>query len=130
MLPRSARLLAAPVLAAALTVSGCASGEQPATTSAPVGSTSPDDETVEVDVTIRDGKVTPKPRRVEVPRGATVRLVVTSDVDDEIHVHGYDVAGEVEAGRPSATGFVADQSGLFEVETHETELALVQLEVR
>jgi heme/copper-type cytochrome/quinol oxidase subunit 2 len=79
---------------------------------------------------VQDGKVTPKPRRVDVPKDSQVRLTVTSDVDDELHVHGYEIEEELEAGRPTTVEFVADQQGVFEVETHETELQLMQLEVR
>jgi hypothetical protein len=72
----------------------------------------------------------PKPRRIEVARDSQVRLLVTSDVDDELHIHGYDVEEPLEAGRTTTVELVADQSGVFEVETHEGELALLQLEVR
>ena len=42
---------------------------------------------------------TPKPHRVEVPLGSQVRLQVTSDVDDELHVHGFDIEEPLEAGQ-------------------------------
>ena len=79
---------------------------------------------------VTDGKVEPKPHRVEVAKDSQVRLIVTSDVDDELHVHGYEVEAELEAGRPTTVELVADQTGIFEVETHESELELLQLEVR
>jgi plastocyanin len=85
---------------------------------------------VEINVSVRDGEVTPKPHRVDVTQGATVRLQVTSDVDDELHVHGFDVEEPLEAGRTTTVELTADQPGVFEVETHETELELLQLEVR
>jgi hypothetical protein len=79
---------------------------------------------------VRDGKVRPKPHRVGVTQGATVRLQVTSDVDDVLHVHGFDVEEPLEAGHTTTVELTADQPGVFEVETHETELELLQLEVR
>lgn len=140
-------LLLAALLVGAAGLAGCAAGEADgaapaASTSSTPGETaggnsastsaapSPSDDTVEVAVQVRDGQVRPKTRRVDVPLGATVRLVVTSDVDDEIHVHGYDVEAELAAGREAVVDFVADQPGLVEVETHEGGLALVQLAVR
>jgi hypothetical protein len=135
-----------PVLAAALllALSGCASGDDGSgtegaspspsmlrSTPGASGSASTETEkTVEITVAVSDGKVTPKPRRVEVPLGSQIQLQVTSDVDDELHVHGFDVEEPLEAGRTTVLKLTADQQGVFEVETHETELELVQLEVR
>ena len=94
------------------------------------GEPNPASPVVEVNVSVRDGKVAPKPHRVDVTQGATVRLQVTSDVDDVLHVHGFDVEEPLEAGRTTTVELTADQPGVFEVETHETELELLQLEVR
>jgi len=83
-----------------------------------------------ITVRIAGGKVTPKSGRVAVARGAKVRLVVTSDVADEIHVHTYDLELQLKPGAPATLEFTADKTGLFEVETHETGLILFQLLVR
>jgi len=134
-------------------LAGCASGDSraarspPSTSPSSSGSTSPTEEpsstrteedeptedrqqAVEVAVVLRDGTVRPRPRRVDVAQGSTVRLAVTSDVDDAVHVHGFEIEEELEAGRTTSVEFVADQSGVFEVETHDSELELLQLEVR
>jgi len=116
------------------TPSGSASSSGSASPSASSGSASSSaeetDEAVEITVSVRDGKVSPKPRRVEVEKDSQVRLLVTSDVDDEIHVHGFEIEAALEAGRTATVEFVADQDGVFEVETHDLGLALVQLQVR
>ncbi|MGW0063440.1 hypothetical protein ACWDTT_26350 [Streptosporangium sandarakinum] len=83
-----------------------------------------------VEITVTGGRVTPPPGRVEVTRGQAVRLVVTSDVADEIHVHGFDLTRRLEPGRPVTLDVVADRTGLFEVETHESGLVLTQLVIR
>lgn len=129
--------------AALLLAAGCAAGTDSGSTTpsgaAPTSSGSTSSQTsasaaatkvVEVTASVRDGKVTPKPRRVQVPMGSTVRLQITSDVDDEVHVHGYEVEKELPAGQQADVQLVADQAGLFEVETHESGIQLVQLEVR
>jgi len=85
---------------------------------------------VVVNVSVRDGKVAPKPHRVDVKLGANVRLQVTSDEDDVLHVHGYEVEEPLEAGHTTTVELTADQPGVFEVETHESELLLLQLAVR
>ena len=135
-------LVAAAVL---LLAAGCASADDdgagtttsPSASSSDAMSSSPSptasetvDKAVEITVSVRDGKVMPKPHRVEVPLGSEIRLQVTSDVDDELHVHGFDVEKELEAGRTTTVELQADQAGLYEVETHETELELLQLEIR
>ena len=130
-------------VAVLLLLAACASGSDSATTadsstitagskSAGIASGEPNPATpvVEVNVSVRDGKVAPKPHRVDVTQGATVRLQVTSDVDDVLHVHGFDVEEPLEAGHTTTVELTADQPGVFEVETHETELELLQLEVR
>jgi hypothetical protein len=83
-----------------------------------------------ITVRIADGKVAPKSGRVSVARGERVRLVVTSDVADEVHIHGYGRELGLTPGKPATLEFTADQTGLFEVETHETKLILFQLLVR
>jgi FtsP/CotA-like multicopper oxidase with cupredoxin domain len=84
----------------------------------------------EIAVTISGQNVTPPPGRIDVVKGQTVRITVTGDVADVAHVHGYDKAANLVPGTPVTIEFVADQDGLFEVETHETKLQLCQLVVR
>jgi heme/copper-type cytochrome/quinol oxidase subunit 2 len=83
-----------------------------------------------IKVSVKDGKVTPATHREKVNQGDTVRLEVTTDTDDEVHVHGIDIEKETVAGKPTRITFKADEPGVYEVETHETELQLMQLEVR
>ncbi|WSJ91423.1 hypothetical protein OG430_38175 [Streptomyces sp. NBC_01304] len=83
-----------------------------------------------VEIGIADGKVQPPPGRVELKRGERVRLKVTSDQADTLHVHGYDKEVELPAGKAATLTFTADRTGLFEVETHGSGLVLTQLAVR
>jgi hypothetical protein len=65
------------------------------------------------------------------PAGQHVRLTVTSDAADEVHVHEpYDMEFALEAGTPATEEFVADQPGLVEVELHESGKQLTQLLVK
>ncbi len=79
---------------------------------------------------ISEGKVEGVPGRFEVDRGTPVRIEVTSDRSDELHVHGYDKTVPLTAGSPATVAFVADLPGVFEVETHDRGLLLFQLVVR
>jgi hypothetical protein len=67
--------------------------------------------------------------RVEVGVGGEVRLTVTADVDDEVHVHGYDVTAEVSPDSPATLEFVAEIPGIFEVELESSHRLLVELQV-
>jgi len=84
----------------------------------------------EITVTVASRKVTPPPGRIEVTKGQTVRITVTSDAADEAHLHGYDKEAGLKPGTPASIEFVADETGLFEMETHESGLQLFQLVVR
>ena len=83
-----------------------------------------------VDLTVRGGQVSGATGRVEVPLGGEVVLRVTSDVADEVHLHGYDESGDVVAGQPGELRFHADIPGTFEVELEEAGTLLTRLLVR
>jgi FtsP/CotA-like multicopper oxidase with cupredoxin domain len=68
---------------------------------------------------VADGGV----KSVEVAKGDTVRIVVTSDTEDEIHLHGYDIEKEAAPGKPARFKFKATLEGAFELESHEAEHA-------
>ena len=75
-------------------------------------------------------QVTPAPARVDLATGARLRLVITVDHDDEVHVHGFDVEREVTAGKPVTLDLTGGEPGLYEVETHHPSLRLLQVLVR
>ncbi len=61
--------------------------------------------------------------------GETVRFRVRSDVDEEIHVHGYDITKAVPAGETVNVSFKGDITGIFEIEMHGSGVLLAQLKV-
>jgi plastocyanin len=83
-----------------------------------------------VEVVVAGNRVETATDQVEVASGDPVRLVVTSDVDDEVHVHGVDLTAPLVAGEPTSLEFTVPEPGVFEVETHDGGLLLVQLLVR
>lgn len=83
-----------------------------------------------VEVRYAQGAVQGGVQRVMVARGRPVALVVTSDVADEIHLHGFDRSVDVPADGTGTLEFVADQSGVFEAELESRGEQLVQIEVR
>jgi hypothetical protein len=128
-------------MAAALLVAGLAAGcggdgsSAPAAAQPTTAATTPAQQAgppyaLEQAVTITDGEVEPAPYRYEVPVGGSVRLTVTSDVPDDLHVHGYEATADLPPGTPVELTFVADKSGMFEVETHGQGKLLLQLQVQ
>lgn len=74
--------------------------------------------------------VDPAPARVDLAVGETLTIVVTSDLTDRVHAHGFEVEQDLPAGRPTTLTLTGTQTGLFEVETHESGLTLLTVAVR
>jgi hypothetical protein len=132
---RSARWwLVALVLAVALAAcGGGGDGNQPAaTTAGAAGSATTAGGAAgaqTVQVTVTGTEVQTAERRVKVPLDGKVRLEVTADRTDEVHLHGYDRKVDIEAGKPAVLEFTADVPGVFEVELEEAGIRLVELQV-
>jgi hypothetical protein len=69
-------------------------------------------------ITFRNGVPVGGVREIEVAKGDPVRLEVTPDVLAEVHVHGYEVTKDVEAGQTAKLAFPATAEGVFQVEVH------------
>ena len=115
-----------PAALAVVLVAGCSSSPTAQATS---GCASAAPGSVVVTAAVQDGRAEPAPHRVKVPQGSVVLVRVEADTEAEVHVHGYDLATGARPGSPGCVSFVADRSGLFDVEAHP-EILLVQLEVR
>jgi heme/copper-type cytochrome/quinol oxidase subunit 2 len=82
-----------------------------------------------VEATYAGGNVAVESERMSVPLGSQVTVRVTSDVAEEVHVHGYDLHADVGPGLAGEVTFVAQVPGLFEVELEESKLFLFELAV-
>ena len=80
-------------------------------------------------VTVRDGKPVGGVKELSYNSGDRIRFVVTSDVADEVHVHGYDIAKEVPAGGSARFSFPAKLEGIFEVELENRGQEIAELRV-
>jgi hypothetical protein len=146
---RSAGLRAVLVgLAAAAALAGCAGtapsstddpfptaraaedGGAAAGTSAAGASPAGTAETRRLAVTLAGGQVSGDVGRVPVPAGEQVTLAITSDVADEVHVHGYDLTAALTPGQPTELTFAATIPGVFEVELHDAGTVLLTLQVQ
>ncbi len=83
-----------------------------------------------VTITVAGTKVSPAPRTVDLAVGEKLTLVITSDHADELHIHGFEIEKELAPGKAVSVDLVGDQRGVFEVETHESELRLLKIAVQ
>ena len=145
MLAKLIPLLVALVLALPLTlvVTGCGDDEAtPTTTTEPTTTTT----TTEPPTTTTTTPPPPGPTVVRVrvvggvPKGGIVRktvsqgdrvvIVVTSDVSDHVHLHGYDIMRDVAPGQIARLRFRATVPGRFEVELEDRSLQIADITVQ
>jgi FtsP/CotA-like multicopper oxidase with cupredoxin domain len=80
-------------------------------------------------VTVVDGKPKGGVKKITLKKGDTVRLEVDSDTAAEVHIHGYDLMKDVEAGGRVRFSFKANIEGVFEAELEETAAPIAELVV-
>lgn len=67
--------------------------------------------------------------RFEVSMGDLVQIAVTSDLDDEVHLHVYDMVVAVYAGMPAVFDLEATVPGVFKAELHHAGFRVFELQV-
>lgn len=80
-------------------------------------------------IAIENGKPVGGVAELEFTVGERIRFEVDSDVADEIHVHGYDLMKDVEAGGSVSFDFPATIEGIFEVELEDRAKQIAELRV-
>jgi len=134
-------LLTLLVLLAATALSACGSSDESTETSAAPDSTTttttkPSDKPESASmggkvptVVVREGEPVGGIAELEYDAGDQIRFEVTSDVADEVHVHGYDLSEEVKAGGTVSFDFPAEIEGIFEVELEGRAEQIAELQV-
>ena len=100
------------------------------TTTGETTTTNPEDQLQRVNVVFRNGEVVGGVVEADVDQGARVRLTVRADVEDEVHLHGYDLFAEVAPGQAGRITFTADDPGQFEAELEALAIPVAELRVR
>ncbi len=67
--------------------------------------------------------------KVKVDAGSVVAFLLTSDTDDTVHVHGYDILRTVSASGSAHFAFTAEIPGVFEVELEGSHQLILELEI-
>jgi hypothetical protein len=104
-----------------------------ATTPAPATTTetaapAPAPEPEATTIVVRGGKPVGGVKTVSAHKDDVVRIAVTSpDTTSEVHLHGYDIKRDLEAGGSVRFVFTAKNEGIFEMELEETAVQIVKL---
>jgi hypothetical protein len=80
-----------------------------------------------VRIVVREGLPVGGVRRVTVSEGRRVVLIVTSDVADHVHLHGYDIMRDVAPGQPARIAFRATIPGTVEAELEDRRVPLARI---
>jgi copper(I)-binding protein len=82
-----------------------------------------------VEVVVKNAKPVGGIQHLTYNKGDQIRLVVKSDVADEIHIHGYDLMKDVKAGGQVEFDFPAKIDGKFEIELESRKQQIADLAV-
>ena len=124
-------LLTCALLGTLISLTGCSSSSSPGASS-PAASTTAStaaSDTQVIKVGWAGGKPVVPSARIPVKLGSKVRLEVTSDVDEIVHLHFNDAEQDVAAGGTVVFTFTADKPGVYDVEVHKADQLIVQLQI-
>ena len=82
-----------------------------------------------IEITFSGGTVTPNGERVEVKRGQPIELVVKAESEGVIHVHSTPEQEFTYSEGTTTLPMKIDKAGVVEVESHDLEQVIVQLQV-
>jgi uncharacterized protein YcfL len=121
----SSQLLLVVVAALLLALAGCGSSKDGTS----VGGSQDSSDSMTLDITIKDKTVKPSGSKVEVKAGTPIHLRIDSDMAGELHVHSSpEQEIEFKAGTTEKT-LTIDQPGVVDVEIHQLDKVVVQLQV-
>ena len=83
-----------------------------------------------IDITVTGKQVKPMPATVNIAVGESLTIAVTSDHNDTLHAHGFDIAKDIKAGQRLELTVKGAQPGVYDFELHRPELRLFQVAVR
>ena len=126
-------MTAAVGLSTALVLASCSQNDPTPFTTPSTSSPTPAQSTPairRIDITVTGKKVTPQPTMVNISVGESLTVTVTSDHDNTLHAHGFDIEQPVRAGQRLDITVRGAQPGVYDIELHNPELRLLQVAVR
>lgn len=80
-------------------------------------------------ISVKGGQPVGGVEEIKVQRGDEIRIRVTADAPEEVHLHGYDVEKPVGPGEPAVFDIDANLEGIFEIELHGSAVEIGSLQV-
>ena len=80
-------------------------------------------------ITVKGGQPVGGVAELEYKTGDQIQFTVESDVDENIHLHGYDIEQPVAAGGKTTFDLEASIEGVFEVELEEAVVPIAEVTV-
>jgi plastocyanin len=124
-------------LSAALVLASCSQTDPTAPTTPSTSSPTPAQTSTQstpatrrIDITVKGKQVTPTPAVVNINVGESLTIAVTSDHNDQLHAHGFEIEKDIKAGHPLVITVRGAQPGVYDIELHNPELRLLQVAVR
>jgi hypothetical protein len=108
------------LICALVGVAGCGDDEEP--------DSPPTTKTIEI--TFANGTVTPNGERIDVKVGQPIELVVKADSEGEIHVHSSPEQEFTYSKGTNTIPLTIEKAGVVDVESHDLEQVIVQLQVQ
>lgn len=81
-------------------------------------------------IRVKGSTITPAPATVDLAVGESLTIRVTSDHEDTLHIHGFEVEKALAPGKATPVTVTGTQPGVYEVETHHPELRLLKIAVQ
>lgn len=82
-----------------------------------------------IEISVKGKQVTPAPATVSIAVGESLTLAITSDHDDTIHAHAFEIKKDIKAGKQAEITIKGAQTGTYEIELHSPALRLLQIAV-
>jgi len=82
--------------------------------------TSSSTERTRIDIRIKTGKVMGGVETVSISKGDDVKISLSSDEAQTVHLHGYDIRKDIPAGEEAVINFNANATGRFRLTSHQS----------
>lgn len=82
-----------------------------------------------VSIVVENGQPRGGPSEITVTKGEEIRIDVSSDIEEQLHLHGYDVAKPIAAGGKAEFRVPATLEGVFELELENSAVPLAEISV-